>query len=218
MRKMHTHKLDNLLLRPSLFSGVVCALVAIIVPIVVNWSVVLKNTTFYNYFTGPDGLVTELRHTPGTPVTVNDILASKSLGHNASIFVGALAAGVAVFIAVRIVVHLISSVSMTLKEINAVDTPAKHIVEREMERRFVIRIIVAAIWVLYILISIKAILPSAILASQNGFDEVPVSTGIYDTLFAGSLLFFALHFHVIMLRLLVLKPRVFGGEDAVLTE
>ena len=216
---MHTHRLDNLLLKPSLFSGIICTLFAATVPVAVNWTYVLKNVLFYDYFLGPDGLVTSLRNQPSGASTVSNVLASKSLGHNMLILMGALAAGLGIFLAVKIVSNLIRSVSITLKEVHAVETPAKHIVERELSRRIIIRLIVAAIWVVYTIISIKVILPFAILASQIGLSEnSPISTGIYYTLFAGGLLFLALHAHVIMARLLLLKARVFGGEDAILSE
>ena len=211
---MHQRRYSGLLLRPSLFSSILCGGFAVGVVIVSNWSGVIKNLLFYDYFFGNDGLVTTLQNTKGSGSAISQALASKSLGHNAAIVFGTIAAGIAAYFAIRLIIQLIGSIMMTLKEIHAVDTPAKHIIEHELEQRVLVRTLVALVWAAYLFIYIKVILPFCILASEVGFSQKSkLSEAIGYILFAFVLLFLASHLQVIMMRLFLLKVRVFGHPD-----
>jgi hypothetical protein len=216
---MYRHRLSALLLRPSPLSFTICGLFVSIVLISVNWSAILKNLSFYDYFFGPDGLVTTLQTTQGSGSAIGHALTSKSFNHNATIMLGAIAAGLLLYILIRLIVKMIGGISMTLREIQAVDTPAKHAVEHEMIRRAVIRFMVALVWLAYMFLFLKVILPFCIFASQVGLDqEKAIGEGIGYVLFAVVLLFLASHLHVVLARLLLLRPRVFGSEEVVIGE
>lgn len=181
-----------------------------------NWSAVLKQLLFYDYFFGKDGLVTALQETRGSGSAISQALSSKSLAHNAAILLGTIGAGIGLYVIFRLILKLIGSFSMALKEMQAVDTPAKHIVEHELEKRIGIRMLVALVWIAYMYIFIKVVLPFCILASEVGFDEKSkVGEGIGYTLFAFVLLFAATHLQVVLARLLLLKVRVFGQPPVV---
>jgi hypothetical protein len=211
---MRRRNYSGLLLRPSLLSSIVCGSFAVGVILASNWSNVLKNLSFYNYFFGKDGLVTTLQNTKGSGSAISQALTSKSLAHNATILLGAIAVGIAGYVIIRLIIKLISSASMTIKEMQAVDTPAKRVVERELEQRVMIRLLVAVAWTAYLFIYIKVILPFCILASEVGFDQKSMlSEAIGYLLFAFVLLFLASHLQVIIMRLFLLKVRVFGNPD-----
>lgn len=196
----------------------VCTLFALVIPVSANWSVILKNLPFYDYFFGPTGTVTDLQTVTGleSQSPLGSALSSEQLQHTILVVGWAILGAVLVFVAIKAITALVASATMTLKELTAAETPAKHQVEREIGRRVTIRAVVIGVWALYILLFIKAILPFAILASQIGLSQGrPISTGAYYLMFAGLLLFSSLHVHVIMLRLLLLRPRVFGGRDVI---
>lgn len=182
--------------------------------IVSNWSSVLTQIPFYDYFFGKDGLVTSLQQSRGGGSAISHALASKTLQHNVLIGLGAVAAGVALYVVVRVLIKLISSISMTVGEMRAVDTPAKRVIEREMVRRLGVRALVVFVWALYAFVFVKVILPFCILASEVGLDQTSrPSMAVAYLLFAFALLFTSLHLHVIAMRLLLLKVRVFGNPD-----
>jgi len=209
---MYRHRFTGPLLSPSLFSSILCGGFTVGVIVVANWSSVLKHLLFYDYFFGKDGLVTVLQDTHGSGSAISQALTNKSLVHNATILLGAIVAGIALYIVLRVMVKLISSIAMTVKELEAVDTPAKHVVEHELGVRAGIRVLVALIWTAYMFIFIKVILPFCILASEVGFDEKSkLGEGIGYILFAFVLLFMASHLHTILARLFLLRLRVFGS-------
>ena len=87
----------------------------------------------------------------------------------------------------------------------------------ELGKRVTVRLLVVTTWGAYTLIFIKIILPFCILASQLGFDtEGTVTEGIGYVFFALVLLGLSVHLHTILARLFFLRPRVFGGEEAIL--
>lgn len=211
-RVMYRHRFSGPLLRPSLFSSILCGGFTVGVITIANWSAVLKHLLFYDYFFGTEGLVTVLQDSHGSGSAIGHALTNKSLMHNATILFGAIAAGVVLYIVLRVLVKLISSITMTVKELEAVDTPAKHAVEHELEVRTGIRLLVALVWTVYMFIFIKVILPFCVLASEVGFDEKSkVGEGIGYILFAFTVLFLASHLHTILARLFLLRLRVFGS-------
>lgn len=203
-----------LLLRPSLVSFIVCSSCAAAIMIVSNWSSVLTQVPFYDYFFGNEGLVTALQSSRGSGPVIGQALASKTMQHTMLIALGAALAGVALYVLVRALIRLIGSVSMTVNEMRAVDTPAKRAIEHEMVRRLGVRLLVLLVWTLYTFVFIKVVLPFCILASEVGLDQTSRPTmAMAYLLFAFALLFVSLHLHVIAMRLLLLKVRVFGSPD-----
>ncbi|HEU4914580.1 MAG TPA: hypothetical protein VFT16_04220 [Candidatus Saccharimonadales bacterium] len=214
---MYRHRFSVLLLRPSPLSSFVCGIFVLAVLISSNWSSILKELSFYDYFFGSEGLVTTLKNTDGGGSAIGQALASKSFNHNITIVLGAIAAGILLYILIRLIIKMIGGISMTLREIQAVDTPAKHAVEHEIARRSAIRVLVAVLWLVYLYLFIKVVLPFCILASQVGLDDdKSIGEGIGYVLFAFLLLFVAAHMHIVLARLLLLRPRVFGSEEVVI--
>lgn len=211
---MYQHRFIKLLLLPSLSSGIICFLLAAGILISVNWSVILDNLPLYDYFFGANGAVTHLRGASGDNVpVVGEALSSRAV----TILVGALAAVIVFAILARCIISIIRSITWTMKEMHAVEGPAKRAVEHELRKRITVRFLIAGIWLVYALISVKIVLPFAILASQLGFgNDRSVTEGIGYVFFALTMLIVALHLHVVMARLLLLRPRVFGEDEALL--
>jgi hypothetical protein len=216
---MHRNRFNKLLIRPSFLSATVCVIAAVAVPIGVNWSYVLDNFLFYDYFFGVEGIVTTLQAARDGQPAVIRALSDDAVRHNAVILLGALAAAFVLFVSVRLLIRLLDDVSFTLKEMQAADTPAKHVVERELVQRAGVRFLVAGLWAFYTFIFIEIILPFVILASKVGLDgRSTITEGVSYILFAGTMVALALHIHVILARLLLLRPRIFAVEEALISE
>jgi hypothetical protein len=207
-------------MRPSVFSIVTCAFLTCGIIVGANWSFVLDNILFYDYFFGSDGLVTSLRDSSDSgTVALNETLTGNSVKHSLAILGGALLVGVGLALLLWLIKRLVSNISMTIREMSAVEGPAKTAVEHELEKRIGIRFLVALIWVAFVFISIEVILPFCILASRVALEkDSSVWEGIGNMLFSGVLLFVMLHLHVVLARLFLLRPRVFGSQEAVLTD
>lgn len=218
MISMYRHSFGNLLMRPSFLSSTFCSLFVVIALIGANWSFILSNLSLYDYFFGPDGLVTVLRYNFGNQSSIGQVIGTKEGNHSVTIIVSTLAATVGLVIAVWLIIKLIGGISMTLREVHAAETPAKHAIEHDLARRAGVRFLVLVLWAAYVYIFVKVALPLCILASQVGMDSKrSVGEGVGYVLFAAAALFVAAHLHVVLARLLLLRPRVFGSEDVVIT-
>lgn len=210
---MYRHRFIKLLLLPSFFSSIASSVVAIAMIIGVNWSLILDNLPFYDYFFGSDGTVTNLQGPTNEISAAGEILDSRAL----LVLGGVVLAGLGLVMVIRGIIGLVSSISWTVQEMRAVDGPAKQAVERELGKRAGTRALVAVVWAGYVFVSVKIILPFCILASQLGFSsDSTIGEGVGYVFFALGLLLVCLHLHVIIARLLLLRPRVFGGDEALL--
>jgi hypothetical protein len=179
----------------------------------VNWSLIADNIPFHNYFFGAEGAVTSLQESGNVTPRPAEALDSRAF----AILGGVLLAAIALLALVRSMMGIINSISWTVQEMRAVEGPAKKAVQRELGQRITVRLLVITTWAAYCFIFFKIILPFCILASQLGFSSSrSISEGVSYVFFAMTLLLVCMHLHTVMARLLLLRPRVFGGEEALL--
>jgi hypothetical protein len=215
---MYRNRLLGVLLRPSLFSSTALTIIGLIVLGSANWPYVAEKLLFYDYFFGPDGLVTAIQDSPNGSTAIVDTLLSKSFAYNIAIVLGALAAGAVVFVVLQILSRLIVNAGNVYQDMHAVDSLSKHTVERELGRRIGIRMVILAVWLAYLLVSVKVITPFCVFTVQVGLKALWAWEGYVYLLFGFFMFYLCLHLHVILARLFLLRPRVFGGEDAILGE
>jgi uncharacterized oligopeptide transporter (OPT) family protein len=163
--------------------------------------------------------VTALEESSGSASAFREALTQPSVSRNLAILGVSVLAIVALFVIVRIILRMLSGISMTFKEFQAVESPQKSAVEHELGKRMGIRLLVLVVWTAYTFVSVKVILPFCILASEVGLDQrKDTLDAVGYVLFASAVLFATLHVHVILARLFLLRPRVFGSDAAVLVE
>ena len=95
------------------------------------------------------------------------------------------------------------------KELNYVHANRHSILWRPVELLSV-RLVVLGVWALYIMVFFQQILPYCVAASIVGAGQF---NAVYDSLYALTavvIMIVALHLHVVLLRMLLLKPRLFS--------
>lgn len=205
--------MTGLLLRPSVLSTSGSLLLGIIVLSANNWSDVLRTFFFYDYLFGSDGLVTQLQ--PGGTSTSDAFFGSSVTSTLLIIGVALLLGGITYAI---LALWARAGSTTTMQELHAADGVSRSAMRLEFKRRFKLRLIIGIIWLVYLQISLKIILPFCILASQVGIKALWEASGILYIVFALILFMAAMHGHVILLRLFALRPRLFGSKQAMLTQ
>lgn len=213
---MHQDRLIGVLLRPSLFSFSVTSVMALLVLGTANWPYVARRVFFYDYFFGPDGLVSAIQDSPDSASALLDTLFSKSFSYNLAILLGAIVAGMVVFFVLQLLSRLARNASGVYEDLHAIDSVPKRMVEHELARRIFIRIVIAFVWVAYAFVTLKVIIPFCVFTAEVGLKALWGLDGILFLLFGFAVFLLCLHLHVILARLFVLKPRVFGSETATL--
>jgi hypothetical protein len=191
-----------LVLKPSVFSVIVSLLLGTVMLGVANWSYIIDSLPFYDYFFGPEGLVTALQNSEEGSQAVTSTLFSQSLINNILTLLAALGVGLVVFIILEIV--------------RRVRTPDVPISPREAHRKAIVRVTVGILWLIYLQLTIKVLLPFCLLAAQVGIKALWQPKGFLYIVFGLALFCLCLHVHVICARLMLLRLRVFGGTATLL--
>ena len=208
---MYQRRLTFLLFAPSALSGAATVFIALTMNAYGAWSFIHDNQLFYGFFSGAYGIQTYLWDaTYGASVWSNAFLNSPLAYY---ILVGgvALAAGMAVFAALQLL-------GVVSKESKAVlEASGNRSYRHEILSKLSLRILSLIGWTLYAAFFISAFLPFISALNEIGVDRISQGGGGGLLWCSASLLSLMLsfHIHVVFARLLVLRPRLFGGIDAI---
>jgi hypothetical protein len=88
-------------------------------------------------------------------------------------------------------------------------------VEKELGTHLIVRITVLLFWIAFTVVYFNLLQPYSVSVARTGIDHI-LNWGILQITAGFLILFVMIHLHVIFLRLLLLKPRVFGGRLDIL--
>jgi hypothetical protein len=209
---MSQRSLTRALLTPSLLSGYATFFVVLIVLGVSAWSYVSQGELLHDYLFGPYGIVTTMLYAPDFFAVFRRTIVNNPLTYDAFILVCALLIGVFVFELFEALRRFSSGTSVVWYEFHA-NTPQAKEALKETLARTLARCSGAIGLVLYGLFLANILTPFCILMVQNGIDQLSSSFLLAIGTFVLSFLYLALSLHVVvvLIRLSLLRPRLFGG-------
>lgn len=209
---MSQRSLTRALLTPSLLSGYITFFIALTVLGTSAWSYISQSEFLHDYLFGPFGVVTAMVYAPDFFAVFRRTIISNSLTYNVFIFVCAALVGVLVFELSEALRRFSSSTSVVWYEFHS-NTPEARAALKETIVKTVTRCLGAIGLVMYSLFLGNIIVPFCILLLQNGIDQFSASIFIASGgIFLSFLyLLFSLHVLVVLARLSLLRPRLFGG-------
>lgn len=192
-------------LSPSILSGIVMAIMAIMAVFITFVAAYGSNGALQQGLFAAHSLSAPSYH------QITDSLAHNALASNAPLFLMWAAVGLIVYLfAVNIVTALGKGVQME-EQLNYVNSQRAKLIRYEIIIMF-IRVGVLLGWLVYLQIFIRLLLPYALSAvSAARLDNLAPEVGLITLVTVG--LFIGLHVHLVFLRLLLLKTRVFGDQD-----
>lgn len=196
-------RLFLLLLKPSLLSFTVISFITIVVIGGFNWPYFTYNQALYTFLYGEFGVVTALEQSPESIQQFQDAVTTSPIVYGIVVLLFALVAGRAAFL----FVHGLKSTGTFYES-----TPEQ---KHEILHGFITRALVGVAWLIYVAISFVFIFPFSILLSRIGAEAITTSNGIIMNIEAFLLFAACLHIHVVFARLMLMRPRVFGGEAAI---
>jgi hypothetical protein len=114
-----------------------------------------------------------------------------------------------VYFIVEELIEIARSTHELKEELNYVHARRQDLIRDALGRLF-IRIAALIVWLIFIDIFLKRIIPYSITAAQAGTADLVSLQGLYYELLAFVMIAFSLHVHTIFLRIVVRKPRVFA--------
>lgn len=144
---------------------------------------------------------------------ITDNLAQNPVFSNAPLFLFWAAVGLIIYLlAINIVTAFGSGVRLE-EELGYVNSQRSKLIRFEIIVA-IVRAGILAGWLLYVQVFLKLLLPYALAAAHSArLNSAP--SGIGQISLAVLVLFIGIHLHLIFLRLLLLKTRVFADSDAI---
>lgn len=212
---MRPHRLATLLTIPSVLSASLCILGSLLVLGIANWSYATPASQLYSYLYGQYGLATIFEHSSNALAAVNGIFSSPA-GYNVAVVVVALFIGVLIYVLLEGIDHITAEASNSIHLVEqASNDSLRRYMKQQLEIRIGLRLGALFVWVIYLIFFARVIVPFCIIIGRLDLGKLSSS----DVLVACGALFmliFAMHIHVILARLIVLRPRLFGGDDVLI--
>lgn len=212
---MQQLSLLRVLLLPSIFSMMIALLITSLLLGLGVWSYFTQNPLFYDYFFGQQGLVTILQNAPDGPTAFLDALLAKTATYNIAVLLVAAGVGFSLYIGLQVFERFIAGTAGAFDAIHSSSGQARMTIEIEVGARAAIRVVTFVLWIVYWFFFTKIVLPYCVILTQIGADELNNWTGWGYGIAAFGLLLASLHLHVIFLRLFMLRPRIFGGQNDI---
>lgn len=214
---MHKSRLTGLLLSPSLLSAFVSFLLASLIIGITTWSHAAKGSALHDYLFGPYGLTTVLETSTNPLSAVNGIFSTPA-AYNVAVIVFALFIGLLVFVFLEGLDHVAAKTINAVQEVELIsDQQARRTAEHQAEIRLGLRVATLIAWIVYLIFFARVIVPACVLlARPDTGDYLFTWSNALSALISAAALWTALHVHVIFMRLLVLRPRLFSSGDSVI--
>lgn len=213
---MQKSRIIFLLLSPSTISFVACVVLSLLILAVANWSYTTHDPIIYQQIYGPDGLATNFSHLTNSFSSFADALTAKYLSYQVFVFIVAVVVGVGVYFLLQMLSRALANVSDTYSSIHASNVAVRRHNQEEVGLRLAIRLVSLVTWFFYWLLTLKVILPYVLLASRVRFQDFFIGNGWLYALLAFVVLALTIHLHIVFMRFVTLRPRLFGGTDELL--
>ncbi|MET1033155.1 MAG: hypothetical protein ABWX94_01515 [Candidatus Saccharimonadales bacterium] len=213
---MHKSRLASILLGPSLLSATVSTLLSVLVLGIASWSYIKPDNGFYDYLFGPYGLTTVLQNSTNALSAVNGVFSSPA-AYNVAVALFALFIGLLVYVFLEGMDHVATKTSNAFQEVELIsDQVIKKRAEHQAELRLGLRLATLVVWIMYLIFFARVIVPFCILIARLDTTQYLLTWhNVIAPLIGLALLLISMHVHVICMRLLVLRPRMFGGESVI---
>jgi len=208
----------GLLLSPSLVSGPICVLLALLVLGSAGWAYITDSQLFYDQLFGAYGAVTVAQVRPYSIDSLQGLIFSGPLTYYVLLFAGSIIAGVTVYIVLESISRVVYGTSLFLREVHSDRATARQAAQESLAR-LVLRIAGLVAWSLYWLVFINLLVPTSLVALEQSLEALSMHElwALVVLALAFATLVVSIHLHVTFARLVYLRIRLFGGYDAELS-
>ena len=209
---MHKLQLTTLFCGPSLASGLVTSLLAIVLLAVANFSFLLRSGLLYDAFFGKGTPYDLIESSRDYVAVTNQVILGNPSFNKVMFFAFWMMVGLMVYALLSTLGQTIAETEEKLKSLRYIHA-RKAQIEHDLILRLALRAIGVITAVMYGWLFVRLIFPFCVLASQIGFSNLSSISGWLYLLLSFGVLLLSLHAVVIILRIIVLRPRLYGDWD-----
>lgn len=208
---MQQFRLLSLLLRPSLLSFTICLLFAVMVLLFSNLPYLSQSVLVRDYISIDAAQFSTILQTWQMQAQVlASFIFDRSEVYVLFVSMIAIVVGVLVFASLELFSRSTHELKESLELIHFAQGEDKVEVEKEVGLRWLVRISAAIGWLIYWGFWLSTLLLFCVLLVRIGLAELPSAQGISYIVTGSVLLALGAHMHIVFLRLILLRPRVFG--------
>lgn len=210
-------KLFRTLVIPSPLSFGLSLVVSAIYIIYISWAYLNDNFLIFNYFLGPSGVT--MRFWKGTSSLVEWFTKffSSDVGYYLSLLTIALVVGAATYTLLQLLSLMFRGTAHFVENAERSNKPQTFI---ELFVRLWVRCLVLVGWVFFIAVTLSTILPYVHICMSSGASYLQSfdPRGILPYVQALFICVITLHIHVVFVRMVLLRPRIFDNSIVELSE
>jgi hypothetical protein len=206
-------RLAILLFIPSIFSGTSVFAITIGVLGWGAWTYINDNQLFYGSFSGAYSLQSYVWDISFRFSSITNAFLHSPASYYVLVGGMAIAAGVAVFTVLQLVRVVLKQSHVAL---HAAQNPSDYHLQylRDTVSRLWLRVLSIVGWALYSAFFVSTFIPFVLLLLQVGVEDIQriLISGWLECAGSAGLLMLGLHMHIIFMRLVALRPRLFGSD------
>jgi len=210
-------KLTILLLEPSIVSAALCFMFSAIILTVTSWVFILHSALPYDYLFGQYGL-TGLESSPDNLLEVWRQFVGRSLLQDSVSFLLIFAIGAVAYTLLQGSNKVVNGALGVRIEIHDADASFKKQIRSQILHRIWFRLLILVSWGVYSIACVALLVPFCISSARYGVAIIKEPSGWLYVLLGLGLLTVAFHLHVVFMRLMALRPRLFGDEAMLAME
>lgn len=213
---MYDLRLTRLLLLPSFLSGAFMFCWALFLVTYNGWLYLSEQQLFYDYLFGMHGLKTYIwQYSQNVTAWQTSFLGSPA-AYYALVGAAATAAGLVVYCVLQLSGIVSHNIGEGLEELRG-KAGIRKTVARELLTRLGLRLLSIICWGFYAAFFFSTMAPFLSVLNRVGIDLINNNQlyGLGVCFGVLLLLFFSLHLHIVFMRLVFLRPRVFGGDRVI---
>lgn len=214
---MNQSRFTRLLIRPSTASLITGVGLSLLVIVISGFTYATKNNLFYDYLFGAGSSTTLIETSRSTIALFNETVFGNTLLNKLLFFVFWMAIGLIVYVFLSGIGSGVSSAEHTIEESNFVHAQ-KLKMGSELGLKVVLHIIGAGLLLVFLFLFFKILLPFGVLCSRILAGDLSNLNGWLYALLGFTVLLTSFHIGTMLIRFLLLRPRIFGGNEEILED
>lgn len=205
----------GILIQPSLSSLVLCLTASALLLVVSSISYNAQSGFLYDFIFGPDSSVDLIESGRSTFDAIYQTAFGNPLLNKIVFFAFWCLVGLVVYFLLTGAGKTTSVISDTAHQLHYFNARKKQF-EQELGLRLIIASIAVLFGLIYSVFFIRTLLPFSVLCGRIGVGSLNTLSGWLYTMAGFAVLALSLHIFIVTLRLLLMRPRLYGGGDDVI--
>lgn len=214
---MKNHRLERLILIPSSGGLIGIILLALVTMIGAGLSFASQGGLIYNYLFGSGSSVDLIETSKSTITLFSEAIFGNPLLNKILFFMFWMVVGLVVYIVLSSIGSGAAEAEHALEESKFVHAQ-KATISHELELKIILRLIAFGLLVIYGVLLVKILLPFGIFSARIvAGNSYQASSWLYGLL-GFTVLTGSFYIGTVLLRFFMLRPRIFGGQEEIITD